>query len=724
RAAARYLAVQWCLQDAELRLRAGPDEEWADPVRDAVPGESGTISAHRPGPAGLVARVTWTGEGVEAAEAVLRIGGLEPARVRMHGRELPVRELAIGMLAATAARAALERGRATRPGPRDLPPAEVRLEDLAVLEEPTGAGLGAAIGCDGEGAVWVDLVRDGPHAVIGGTTGSGKSELLISWILGIAVRHPPDRVAFLLVDFKGASAFAPLGGLPHVVGIVSDLDTSVSRRATQSLRSELLRRERLLADAGARDIDAVPSIGRLVVVVDEYAALVAEHPELHELVGDLAARGRSLGIHLILCSQRPGGVMRDAVLANAVIRICLRVNNRGDSLALIGTDAAASLPATPAGRGFLAVGGAEPVPVQFARSAESDLRGVELRHQTSAPPPRPWAEPLPEHIDLARVPASEDGVVFGVVDLPDEQRTAPAVYRPERDGTLLVVGGRGAGTSTALAALATALGDRAVVVPAEPPDAWATLRAVLDAERPDDAVVLLDDVDVLIDGADEEVRPGLVRLLAALTRELGARRGALVLGASRMPSTASALTSRIDSRLILALPDREQHVLAGGAAADWSPRRPPGRGSWQGREVQVGAGVALPPPRRIPVPAVALDSSRPVAVASGAADRLAERLRAAGARVLPVGASEADLGRASAAPTVVLGDPDEWTASWSALDAARRTLPFLVHGATAAELRGLGRVRSDPPPLDPRAGEAWLLDGRRVERVRLPWART
>lgn len=720
RAAARFVAVQWCLQDAEVRLRVAPEESWADPARDATPGARGTVGAHRSGARQPFARITWTGQEPGMADAVLRLGGAGPATLELHGREVVVRDLAVGMLGATTARTALERRRS---GQLDVPgslPTRVALEELAALDGPARPGLAAAVGRDASGVVWVDLVRDGPHAVVGGTTGSGKSELLISWVLAIAQHHPPDRVAFLLIDFKGASAFAPLCGLPHVVGIVSDLDTSVSRRATQSLRSELRRRERLLADAGARDIDEVPGIGRLVVVVDEYAALVAEHPELHELVGDLAARGRSLGIHLILCSQRPGGVMRDAVLANAVLRISLRVNNRADSLALIGTDDAASLPAAPAGRGYLAVGGAEPIAVQFAQSAESDLRRAELRHPAAAAPVRPWAEPLPDRVDLDRVPAAEEGVVFGIADLPDEQRIGAAVYRPDREGTLLVIGGRGAGTTTALAAIAAGLGERAVIIPPEPPDAWASLRAVLDAERPEDSVVIVDDVDVLVDGADEEIRPGLVRLLAALARELGARRGALVLGASRVPSSASALTSRIDSRLILALPDREQHVLAGGVAADWSARRPPGRGWWQGREVQIAVGARMPPPRRIPMPTIEVAPGRPLAIASGTADRLGARFRATGTAVLPIGAGAEELERVADVPAVVLGDPDEWTAAWSALETARRALPFLVHGASAAELRALGRVRGDPPPLDPRGGEAWLLIGRRVERVRMP----
>ncbi|MFW8745594.1 FtsK/SpoIIIE domain-containing protein, partial [Mesorhizobium japonicum] len=177
--------------------------------------------------------------------------------------------------------------------------------------------LAAPIGRDADGPVIVDLVADGPHALVGGTTGSGKSELLVSWVLAMAHGRRPDEVAFLLVDFKGGAAFAPLAGLPHVVGILSDLDARLTRRAIESLRAELLRRERLLADAGVRSIDELPSgaLARLVVVVDEFAAVVSGQPELHDVFADLAARGRSLGLHLVLCTQRPAGVVRDGVLA-------------------------------------------------------------------------------------------------------------------------------------------------------------------------------------------------------------------------------------------------------------------------------------------------------------------------------------------------------------------------------------------------------------------------
>ncbi|MET0725174.1 MAG: FtsK/SpoIIIE domain-containing protein, partial [Leifsonia sp.] len=194
-------------------------------------------------------------------------------------------------------------------------PSLVRLADLARV---TAGPLGCAIGRGSHGDVVVDLVADGPHAVVGGTTGSGKSELLITWIAAMASRTTPKEFAFLLVDFKGGATGAVLAELPHCLGVVTDLDGPLSDRVLQSLDAEIRRRERLVAAAGVRSIDELPPgrLPRLVVVIDELAALLASAPDLHALLADVAARGRSLGMHLILCTQRPAGVIREALLAN------------------------------------------------------------------------------------------------------------------------------------------------------------------------------------------------------------------------------------------------------------------------------------------------------------------------------------------------------------------------------------------------------------------------
>lgn len=157
--------------------------------------------------------------------------------------------------------------------------------------------------------VEIDLDRDGPHALIAGTTGSGKSELLRSWVLAMALRTGPQHLNFVLVDYKGGAAFDACARLPHVVGIVTDLDGRLAERALRSLRAELRRREQLLRDRGAGDLAALlrslpeMELPRLVVVIDEFAALAAELPGFLDALIGIAQRGRSLGIHLVLARR-------------------------------------------------------------------------------------------------------------------------------------------------------------------------------------------------------------------------------------------------------------------------------------------------------------------------------------------------------------------------------------------------------------------------------------
>src|SRR5581483_7758995 len=143
---------------------------------------------------------------------------------------------------------------------------------------------------------------------------------------------PPDRIAFVLLDFKGGAAFHALARVPHVCGVLTDLDVASAQRAVDSLRAELQRRERLLAAAGAGDIqewqreprpEALP---RLVIVVDEYAALADAMADLTSSLVSIAQRGRSLGLHLVLATQRPSGVVSSDIRANVTLRIALRTS--------------------------------------------------------------------------------------------------------------------------------------------------------------------------------------------------------------------------------------------------------------------------------------------------------------------------------------------------------------------------------------------------------------
>lgn len=206
----------------------------------------------------------------------------------------------------------------------------------------------------------------GPHGVLAGTTGSGKSELLQTLVTSFAIEHHPNWLNFLLIDFKGGSTFELFKGLPHTVGTVTNLDGSLIRRVLDALASEIDARQRKFKRLNVRDIrqyhryhgqdtDAEP-IPHLLIIIDEFAQLAREMPDfLSELVR-IAQIGRSLGLHLILATQSPMDIITDEINANLQFRICLRVQTADASRTMLRRPDAAYIPASNVGRGFLQVG--------------------------------------------------------------------------------------------------------------------------------------------------------------------------------------------------------------------------------------------------------------------------------------------------------------------------------------------------------------------------------
>ncbi len=236
-----------------------------------------------------------------------------------------------------------------------------------------GMTLRCTIGIGVDSPVTIDLVRDGPHALIGGTTGSGKSELLRALIASLTHAHDPDEVNLVLIDYKGGSAFDACARLPHTVGLVTDLDDGLAARALRSLEAEVRHREQRLRDVGAADLVAYAAqrrdgsldpLPRLVVVIDEFATLATEVPAFLDALVSVAQRGRSLGIHLILATQRPHGTISDAIRTNTNIRVALRMLDAADSVDVLGDPAAAHLARQRPGRGYLRLGPDELVAFQ------------------------------------------------------------------------------------------------------------------------------------------------------------------------------------------------------------------------------------------------------------------------------------------------------------------------------------------------------------------------
>ena len=244
---------------------------------------------------------------------------------------------------------------------------------------------------------------------------------------------------------------------------------------------------------------ALPNSSRLVIVVDEYAALVATHPGLHEVFGDLAARGRALGMHLILASQRVAGSFRDAVLANAPLRVALRVTDAGESRAVLGTPAAAALSGAADARGLALVRRASddapvlvrviPCPrealVTIAARAEAQAAGVVVR--------APWLPALPASIRLESVRRAGE-IVLGVMDEPAAQRQ-PVLTLEAGVAGFVVVGGSGSGKTEVLRSVA-AQAARCAWLPADAEAAW-DFGVALESQPPG-TVICLDDVDAVL----------------------------------------------------------------------------------------------------------------------------------------------------------------------------------------------------------------------------------
>ncbi|MBJ7610078.1 MAG: type VII secretion protein EccCa [Candidatus Dormibacteraeota bacterium] len=369
----------------------------------------------------------------------------------------------------------------------------------------------------------------GPHGILVGATGSGKSELLRSLVIALAAQHDPGLLNVVLVDFKGGAAFAELAGLPHVCGLVTNLadDLSLVDRMQQALAGELERRQQLLSDVG--NLDSIggyhnllaegadlPALPFLVVVVDEFGELLVARPEFLDTFIALGRLGRSLGIHLLLASQRLDEGRIRGLEPHLRYRICLRTNTSGESSAVLGSPAAFQLPAIP-GLGYLQVDREltrfkvglvtlpyqRPQPLDHSRlmtetmrpftlgsafadeklastddgRGESDLNVLVARLAAAAhgrdAAHRVWLDPLPDQLtlgdvrarcDRARGAGREGGsmqAALGLVDLPLRQDQAPLVVDLSAGGgNLAVAGAPRTGKSTLLRTLVVDLASR------------------------------------------------------------------------------------------------------------------------------------------------------------------------------------------------------------------------------------------------------------------------
>lgn len=394
-----------------------------------------------------------------------------------------------------------------------LLPGRVPLTDLLKTDDasiaarwaaPAGSSeLRADVGCSVTGPLSVDLISNGPHLLIAGTTGSGKSEFLRVLVLGLALKYSPANLNFLFIDFKGGSGLGALRDLPQVTGMLTDLSAASVSRALVSLQAEVKRRESLFQKTGAADFleynGRVPvALPRLVVVIDEFRMLSEEVPgSVNELMR-IATVGRSLGLHLVLATQRPQGAVTSDIRANITASIALRMQSAMESQDVLDSAVASTIPVDLPGRGYLRIGTGQPVEFQAATTASNLLRpfitsfhsyltsgsvqyrasGASRRSLSSSagettetvpclvaaaartasalslePPWEPVRSPLPVEVNRA-AEVEGDAPQLGLLDVPERQEQRPLLWVPERHSHLAVVGHSGSGMAAVLASVA------------------------------------------------------------------------------------------------------------------------------------------------------------------------------------------------------------------------------------------------------------------------------
>ena len=624
-------------------------------------------------------------------------------------------------------RLALEVARALAPlDDPDLPmsdpstlPTSVAILDLlgfpeptasAVVERwaPTGSRRPAPIGVTETGVAAVDLIADGPHALVAGTSGAGMAGLLRTAVASLAVEFPPDELAVVLVD--PGRRFDRLARLPHVVARVTDVHAHGTARLLRCLRAELRHRRQTLHEADVStddDVIAEAPFPRLVVVIDELDTLAGELPEFTSALTDLARRGPDLGLHFVLATRRPAGAVDAALGAMIDVRIALALQEEGDSIALIGSSDAVLLPDHVPGRGFVRIGRQELLEFQSADDADMTGTDVDVRpfvvgrdllpmeqrlertllaeraehdgsttdlgrlvtairgavdHLGGPAARRPIPDALPDRLSMRAFFDDHpgDAVPFGVADLPDEQRSAPVWWSPVGSagavgGSRLAVGAPGSGTSSLLATLLLGVAERFSPddVHLYCIDAGSDLLVPLAALPHTGAVVGRDDVE------------RVARLLHLLTAELERR----TTSAEQADDTAAGTAH--DPAIVLAIHD----IGSLRAALDG---RPDLDAAWPRLEAIVREG----PPRGLTVLITAKhERDVPSALAAEMPDRLVfeldDRSAYASLGLRPVDIPDFVPGRAVRRPDRVELQVAEPPESWEAAVATIDTEPAL-----------------------------------------------
>lgn len=507
------------------------------------------------------------------------------------------------------------------------------------------------------GGPFFDLLAEGPHTIVWGATGSGKSVSVVALVSSLAAHYSPEHVVCVLIDFKGGAGLAPLQALPHTVGWVTDLAPETSTRALRGLRAEMTRRERILEGASRADwseLDPTQHGPRLVVVVDEVAWLLANQPLWAEAITDIAARGRSLGVHLVLSTQRLGGVISRAMMANIAFRVCGRVADEAELREGM-PEAAPSLVAAlrHVRPGQVLVAGAISTPHMCAVEPVG-----RLARDSPASTWTVWGEALP-----SLIPWSHHGGEWAWRECLDSHSL---VSVPGLPGAVAIVGDRLSGRTTAAYALAVTQRGSLLA----PPDG-ASLWTCLDQLSGTDRALVVDDLDVLLHSCGSEGEASLVNALEGFS-------GALVMtmsGRHRLSRSLSRLASQV---LVLPMAKPEDRDLWGASA-----RASAGAGLWRGDEIQIAHGAPAPQRWSPTEPELPAD---------------------------PIVVTNSPEQWAGVSVSAVIDSADQ-PGAWAALAKYRVSQPILIDGLSHRDLRSLVQTGAFIPPLPPPEGSLWLWEG-------------
>lgn len=331
----------------------------------------------------------------------------------------------------------------------------IDIDELGILQNwertrsPKGAEwprvlLGAKSASENRELVF-EANADGVHAMVAGTTGSGKSELLQTMILGLAINYDPSVVNFVLVDFKGGGAFEPFQTLPHVVDVVTNLEGSAVERMFSAIKAELDRRGAVNAKTDVKHIVEYRKSGyhlqnndagyygpypHLFIFIDEFAEMVSENPEFKDQLDSITRLGRAIGVSLVLATQRPAGTITDQMRANIKMKICLRVETPDDSRELLRRSDAAYLPPSIPGRAYLQIGNELPEMVQVAWSGGNYRRAQKAQAQpviwlTRPPRRQESSEQKPEKVFQALVNTMQRYTQSDPITFPRQRKPWP-----------------------------------------------------------------------------------------------------------------------------------------------------------------------------------------------------------------------------------------------------------------------------------------------------------